>query len=66
MKIASTPSAEVWIDGEDTGHRTPLGRLKVSCGPHRLVLRRSDTGAERVEFVKARRGRPFKGDYTID
>ncbi|HEY4186596.1 MAG TPA: serine/threonine-protein kinase [Polyangia bacterium] len=65
MKIASTPSAEVWIDGEDTGHRTPLHKFKVSCGPHRLVLR-PDSGTERVEFLKARPGHPIKGDYTLD
>jgi hypothetical protein len=39
ISIGSRPWSEVWIDGNSTGHHTPLVRYKVPCGRRTLTLK---------------------------
>ena len=51
MSIGSFPWSELWIDGKDTGQRTPVVHYPVSCGGHKLALKRRDLKLERVQQV---------------
>ena len=44
LSVASFPWSELWIDGKDTWQRTPVVRLPVTCGEHKLGLRGSKGG----------------------
>jgi hypothetical protein len=40
--IQTLPWARVFVDGRDTGQNTPVRRMEVSAGQHRIGLRTSD------------------------
>jgi hypothetical protein len=65
LSIATFPWTELWIDGKDTGQRTPVVHLPVTCGPHKLGLRRHDLNLDRVEHVTAVRGVELKQHYEL-
>jgi hypothetical protein len=66
IRNGSRPSAELWLDGKNTGRKTPVSGFRIACGIHRLSLRRPDTGAERSEVIKTSPGKPFGGDFTVE
>src|SRR5581483_5475656 len=51
LSVASFPWTELWIDGRDTGQRTPVVHYPTACGPHKLALKRRDLKIDRVESV---------------
>jgi serine/threonine protein kinase len=65
LSIATFPWTELWIDGKDTGQRTPVVHLPVSCGPHKLGLRRHDLNLDRTEHVTAVHGVELKQHYEL-
>jgi serine/threonine-protein kinase len=65
LSIASFPWADLWIDGKDTGQRTPVVHYPVSCGGHRLTLKRRDLKVERVEQVTVAPNHELKQSYEI-
>jgi hypothetical protein len=38
LMIQSVPWARIWLDGRDTGHNTPVRRMRVSAGRHVIRL----------------------------
>jgi serine/threonine-protein kinase len=42
MSIGSRPWSEVWIDGKNTGHHTPLVDYKLPCGRRTLTLKNAE------------------------
>jgi serine/threonine protein kinase len=65
LSIASFPWADLWIDGKDTGQRTPVVHYPVSCGAHKLSLRRRDLKIDRTEQVMVAPGHELKQHYEI-
>jgi hypothetical protein len=66
IRIASRPWAEVWIDGKNTGRKTPIDNLKVSCGSHKLELKRPDKDIEQMEMLQLVPGKPYVGSYELE
>jgi hypothetical protein len=65
LSLASFPWADVWIDGKDTGQRTPVVHYPVSCGAHKLSLRRRDLKIDRTEQVTVAPGHELKQHYEL-
>jgi len=65
ITIGSYPWSELWVDGADTGQQTPVVALPLSCGPHRLELKRRDLKIAQVENVTLNEGREFKRHYEL-
>ena len=65
MSIASFPWSELWIDGKDTGQRTPVVHYPVSCGAHKLTLKRRDLKLERIQQVTVAPGHELKQHYEL-
>jgi len=66
VRIDAHPSAEVWLDGKNTGKHTPLSGYRVSCGTHELTLKRPEQDIEQMEVLKIKRGQPFRGSYELE
>ena len=65
LSVASFPWTELWIDGKDTGQRTPVVHYPVSCGAHRLNLKRRDLRLDRVEQVTVAPDHELKQHYEL-
>ena len=65
ITIGSYPWSNLWIDGANTGQQTPVVGLPVTCGPHRLELKRRDLKVDQEENVTVIEGREFKSDYEL-
>jgi serine/threonine-protein kinase len=65
MSVGSFPWAELWIDGKDTGQRTPVVNYPVSCGPHRLALKRRDLKVDHAANVTVAPGHALKQHYDL-
>jgi eukaryotic-like serine/threonine-protein kinase len=65
ITVASKPRADVWLDEHNVGRRTPLNRLRVACGDHKLVLRRDDLDLYQMEVITVRPGAPFRKLYPL-
>ena len=65
MSVGSFPWAELWIDGKDTGQRTPVVHYPVSCGAHKVNLKRRDLKLDRVEQVTVAPGHENKQHYEL-
>ena len=65
MSIGSFPWSELWIDGKDTGQRTPVVHYPVSCGGHKLTLKRRDLKLERVQQVTVAPAHELKQHYEL-
>jgi len=65
LSVASFPWTELWIDGKDTGQRTPVVHYPVSCGAHRLNLKRRDLRLDRVEQVMVAPDHELKQHYEL-
>jgi len=65
VSVNSVPWSEVWIDGENTGHHTPLVDLPIDCGQHRLDFKRPDLHIAQTESIVVKAGQPFKRRYTL-
>jgi serine/threonine protein kinase len=66
MMVGSVPWAEIWIDGENIHRHTPATGIALSCGPHRLDLRRSDLNRRYATDVILTPGKPLKQVYHFD
>jgi serine/threonine protein kinase len=66
IQITSKPWAQVWIDGKNTGRKTPLDNLKVACGMRKLELKRPDRDIEQMEMLKVVPGAPYRGSYELE
>jgi hypothetical protein len=65
VSVASFPWADLWIDGKDTGQRTPVVHYPVSCGAHKLTLKRRDLRLDRSEQVTVAPGHELKQHYEL-
>jgi serine/threonine protein kinase len=65
VSVASFPWADLWIDGKDTGQRTPVVHYPVSCGGHKLALKRRDLKVERVEQITVAPNHELKQHYEL-
>jgi hypothetical protein len=65
VSVASFPWADLWIDGKDTGQRTPVVHYPVSCGSHKLTLRRRDLKVDRVEQITVAPNHELKQHYEL-
>jgi serine/threonine protein kinase len=63
--VGSYPWSELWVDGADTGKQTPVVRLPLACGAHRLELRRRDLKIDQVENVTLDGAGEFKHQYEL-
>jgi serine/threonine protein kinase len=66
IRISSRPWAEVWIDGRNTGRKTPIDNLKVACGVRTLELKRPDKDIGHTEALNLTPGAPYRGDYELE
>ena len=65
ITVGSYPWSDLWIDGANTGQQTPVVGLPVTCGPHRLELKRRDLKVDQEENVTVNEGREFKREYEL-
>jgi len=65
ITIGSYPWSDLWIDGANTGQQTPVVGLPVTCGPHRIELKRRDLKVDQEENVTVNEGREFKREYEL-
>jgi len=66
LSVASFPWAELWIDGRDSGQRTPVVHYAVACGAHTLALRRPDLKLDRSVPVILSPDHELKQHYELD
>jgi hypothetical protein len=66
VQLSSKPSAQVWIDGKNTGLKTPTGVYHLACGAHKLQLKRPDRGLEQMEMLRVEKGKLFRGNYELE
>jgi serine/threonine-protein kinase len=66
IRISSKPWAEIWIDGKNTGRKTPVDNMKIACGTRKLELKRPDQDMEQMEMLKVVPGKPFRGNYELE
>jgi hypothetical protein len=60
VTLESRPWAQVWIDGRNTGQRTPLRDHAVPCGRHTITLKNPELQVELSQRVTLRPGQPHK------
>jgi serine/threonine protein kinase len=65
VTLGSSPWADLWIDGSDTGKHTPVVQLAVDCGAHTLEFKRPDLRLEHQAKVVLRPGDEFKERYRL-
>jgi serine/threonine protein kinase len=65
LSIASFPWADLWIDGRDTGQRTPVVHYPVSCGTHKLALKRRDLRVDHAEQIMVAPGHELKQHFDL-
>jgi hypothetical protein len=65
LALKSSPWAHVWLDGKDTGRRTPVAEFHVPCGDHKLVLKRDDLDIYQMEVITVRAGTTFRKSYPL-
>jgi hypothetical protein len=65
LSVASFPWTDLWLDGKDTGQRTPVVHYPVSCGAHTINLKRRDLKLDRVEHVTVAPGHELKQHYEL-
>jgi hypothetical protein len=65
MTIGSTPWAELWIDGKDTGRPTPAVHVLVSCGPHELRFTRDNPAIDRVIKVNVTDDKELRQNFQL-
>jgi hypothetical protein len=65
LSVATFPWTELWIDGRDTGQRTPVVHYPIACGAHKLGLKRRDLKLDRVEQVTVAPGHELKQHYEL-
>jgi serine/threonine-protein kinase len=65
VTVGSYPWSDLWVDGADTGKQTPVVRLPLGCGPHKLELKRRDLKIDEVENVTLDVGSDFKRHYEL-
>ena len=65
LSVASFPWTDLWIDGKDTGQRTPVVHYPVSCGAHTINLKRRDLRLDRAEHVMVAPGHELKQHYEL-
>ena len=51
MSVSSTPWGAVYIDGRRMAEETPVYRLPISPGPHRVHIVYGDHGSSAVQRV---------------
>ncbi|RMG19476.1 MAG: PEGA domain-containing protein [Deltaproteobacteria bacterium] len=56
LKVNCIPWCKIYIDGKDTGRRSPALDLKVPAGKHRLKVVHPPNGMERFRDVEVRAG----------
>jgi serine/threonine-protein kinase len=66
LSVGSFPWAELWIDGRDSGQRTPVVHYAVACGAHTLELRRPDLKLVRSVAVILAPDHELKQHYELD
>jgi hypothetical protein len=66
LSVGSFPWAELWIDGRDSGQRTPVVHYPVACGAHTLGLRRPDLKLDRSVAVILAPEHELKQHYELD
>ena len=65
LSVASFPWADLWIDGRDTGQRTPVVHYPVSCGTHKLALKRRDLRVDHAEQIMVAPGHELKQHFEL-
>ena len=65
LSVASFPWADLWIDGRDTGQRTPVVHYPVSCGSHKLALKRRDLRVDHAEQIMVAPGHELKQHFEL-
>jgi hypothetical protein len=66
MTIDSAPPSDLWIDGKNTGRRTPVHVPRVRCGKHKLGFKRADLHIDRTKVIRLRPGKPFEPTYKLN
>ena len=65
LTIGSFPWADLWIDGRNSGQPTPVVRLPVTCGPHKLRFTRDTPPIDRVVNITVTPDREFKQNFQL-
>ena len=65
VTIGSFPWAELWIDGKDVGQPTPVVRLPVTCGSHKLRFKRDNPEIDQVESITVTAGQELKKNFRL-
>jgi serine/threonine protein kinase len=65
LTVGSYPWAELWVDGRDSGQHTPVVRLPINCGAHKLQFKRGDLQINQVVDVVLPPGRELKQHYQL-
>jgi serine/threonine protein kinase len=66
LTVGSVPWAELWIDGKDVGQPTPVVHLPVTCGAHKLRLKRSNPDIDHAESVNVSPGQELKKNFNLE
>ena len=58
LSVSASPGAEIWLDRQDSGRRSPTTALNLACGIHELSLRRPDGSVAELESIELKPGQP--------
>jgi serine/threonine-protein kinase len=58
LSVSAYPGAEIWLDRQDSGRRSPTAALTLACGTHELSLRRPDGSVAELESIELKPGQP--------
>jgi hypothetical protein len=56
LSLTEHAGAEIWLDQRNTGKKTPIDALELTCGIHELALRRPDGSVAVLDSVELRPG----------
>jgi hypothetical protein len=65
LMLGSKPPCDIYIDGENTGLKTPQRAIELGAGTHKVTLVNTELGIKKTFTVKIRRGKRTRAIHDL-